>query len=53
MSGTAAGALGVLHKAKREGFPTESRPVLGMLRQCGFRLAESTKRDFLDAAGEG
>jgi predicted nucleic acid-binding protein len=46
------GTLGVLYKARQRGLVTALRPVVDTLRECGFRLAESTRNDFLKSVGE-
>lgn len=46
------GTLGVLLKAKREGYLDKLAPVLDSLEQLRFRLSAATRRAVLDIAGE-
>lgn len=46
------GTLGVLLQAKKAGLLDALLPVVGRLEQSGFRLASSTRKDFLRMAGE-
>jgi uncharacterized protein len=47
------GVLGVLARAKREGFVNEVRPVIDRLRgELRFRIAEKLYKEFLEANGE-
>lgn len=46
------GTLGVLLRAKRQGLIPEVRQVLDRMEECGFRLAQNTRREVLGLAGE-
>ena len=46
------GTLGVLLKAKQSGILTELAPVVEHLTDAGFRLADSTREEFMKLAGE-
>jgi predicted nucleic acid-binding protein len=46
------GTLGILLHAKEVGLLDALLPVVNCLEQSGFRLAESTRKDFLSLAGE-
>lgn len=46
------GTLGVLLQAKRRGLLNDVASVMHRLENAGFRLAESTRGDFLRLAGE-
>jgi uncharacterized protein len=46
------GTLGVLWKARQNNILDRLQPYVERLTACGFRLADSTRRDFLTMAGE-
>jgi predicted nucleic acid-binding protein len=46
------GTLGVLVKAKRNGFIKELKPILNELNLAGFRISESLADEILKQAGE-
>jgi len=46
------GTLGVLVKAKRNGFINEFKPILNELNLAGFRISESLADEILKQAGE-
>lgn len=46
------GTLGVMLKAKQNHLIAGVKPHIETLTQCGFRLADSTRAEFLRMAGE-
>lgn len=47
------GTLGILLKAKQSNLLNQLKPLVERLGEAGFRLADSTRDDFLKMAGEG
>ena len=47
------GTLGILLKAKQGNLLNQLKPLVERLDEAGFRLADSTRDDFLKMAGEG